>query len=553
MRNLGDRLQAFHVESTVASTVAATVAPAVASPVASSVRSRSAAAAAAPALRLPRPTLPDRIAFALAFAGNQFIKLACLTFGTFLAFFERLSPRALERGGRIRARAVFFRALKTVPGYARFVESCPARDSAIPETDKDSYIRPYRIEERCVGGRLPLHAVSIDESSGSTGIPYNWVRTDKERHQSHVFVSYFATYVYGKEPWITINAFSMGAWATGVNMGVAMTRNGVVKNTGPDIAKILHTLRFFGPGYRYVVAGYPPFLKHLIDAADAEAFPWTDFRISGLAGGEGMSEGLRDYLERRFARVYSGYGATDLEIGIAGETALTVAIRRLARDRADVREALFGADSRLPMLFQYNPLMHHVEVNANRELLFTINRSSILSPRVRYNVHDEGGVARFDELADRLSSAGVDVAALRRKCEAGRLRLPFLWVYGRRDYTVSVMGANIYPEDLEQCLYAEPELARVTRSFCLGLAEGTDGSVRPRFVFEVTDPISEPLRTAFADRIVRGLIALNADFREAWREYPETLVPVIELHRQGEGPFAADAGRIKQARLLKKT
>jgi hypothetical protein len=46
------------------------------------------------------------------------------------------------------------------------------------------------------------------------------------------------------------------------------------------------------------------------------------------------------------------------------------------------------------------------------------------------------------------------------------------------------------------------------------------------------------------------LVELNADFREAWREYPETLVPDIQLYRLGEGPFAADAGKIKQARLL---
>jgi phenylacetate-CoA ligase len=49
---------------------------------------------------------------------------------------------------------------------------------------------------------------------------------------------------------------------------------------------------------------------------------------------------------------------------------------------------------------------------------------------------------------------------------------------------------------------------------------------------------------------VPRLVALNADFREAWHEYPETLVPEIELYRLGEGPFAADGGKIKQVRFL---
>ena len=65
------------------------------------------------------------------------------------------------------------------------------------------------------------------------------------------------------------------------------------------------------------------------------------------------------------------------------------------------------------------------------------------------------------------------------------MRLPFLWIYGRLDFTISVMGANIYPEDLEHCVYADPELARMTRSFCQSLSEGPEGEVRPSFFFEI--------------------------------------------------------------------
>jgi phenylacetate-CoA ligase len=217
-----------------------------------------------------------------------------------------------------------------------------------------------------------------------------------------------------------------------------------------------------------------------------------------------------------------------------------------------VRAALFGADSRLPMLFQYNPLIHYVEVNDNRELLFTISRKSLLAPRVRYNVHDEGGVARYDEMQRRLAACGIDLDALGARPGTPRLRLPFFWVYGRRDYTVSVMGANIYPEDIEQCLYADQALARVTHSFCLGLAEGEGGEAHPRFMFEVgVEPTAE-LAALYRESMLKRLIALNADFREAWKEYPQAVTPVVELYALGTGPFAADAGRVKQARLLKR-
>ena len=497
---------------------------------------------------IPRPGIGEWARFAALVPINFLLQIACARFETFLALFERLTPGFLDWAGRWRARRAFYRAVRSVPAYREFLASAGFQHDSPPETDKENYVRRYRTEQRCVGGRLPERDVTIDESSGSTGTPYNWVRSGLERHQSHIFISFFAQYCYGTQPYVTINAFSMGAWATGINMGVAMARHGIVKCTGPDVEKILHTLRFFGPSYRYLIAGYPPFLKHLIDAAEAQGFAFEDFDLRALVGGEGMAEGLRDYLLRRFRSVFSGFGATDLEIGIAGETPVAVAIRRLCRERPDVRTALFGADSRLPMLFQYNPLMHYVEVNENRELIFTISRQSLLSPRVRYNVHDEGGVARFDDMQRRLAACGIDVAEL---CGDARLRLPFFWIYGRRDYTVSVMGANIYPEDIEQCLYADTDLAKITHSFCLALAEGARAAVNPKFIFEVDAEPTAELAATYRDSVLKNLIALNADFREAWQEYPETVTPVIELHRRGTGPFALDAGRIKQARLLK--
>jgi len=502
--------------------------------------------------RKPRPSLTERARFALLAPFNLIVKLACARFETFLALFERLTPALLDWTGRWRARTTFYRAAQRVPAYRHFLRSSGYRSGLPPETDKESYIKRYRTERRCVGGRLPQRDVTIDESSGSTGTPYNWVRSGLERHQSHIFISYFARYCYGTEPYVTINAFSMGAWATGINMGVALARNGIVKSTGPEVEKILHTLRFFGPRYRYLIAGYPPFLKHLIDAAEAQGFPFADFELRALVGGEGMAEGLRDYLLRRFRSVYSGFGATDLEIGIAGETPLAVAIRRLCRAQPGVRMALFGTDSRLPMLFQYNPLMHYVEVNENRELLFTISRKSLLSPRVRYNVHDEGGVARFDEMARRLTACGIDITALGAKEGRKQLRLPFFWVYGRRDYTVSVMGANIYPEDIEQCLYADPALSKITHSFCLALDESAGADVHPKFMFEVDAAPTAELSTLYREAMLRGLLALNADFRAGYQEYPEALTPIIELHPIAAGPFSSDAGRIKQARLLKR-
>lgn len=480
------------------------------------------------------------------------------SFTLFIGLFRTVPPPVLAWLGRVRAVRACDHAARRVPAYGEFlqahrVSAVDLENLRLPAMDKENYIKAFSSESRCLSGKSPMVDVAIDESSGSTGTPYNWVRSLRERHSSHTFISHFARYCYGREPWLTINAFSMGAWATGINVGIALQRNSMVKNTGPDLNKIFGTLEFFGPAHRYLVCGYPPFLKHLIDVALERGFPLERYSLMALLGGEGNSEGLRDYLSRYFTLVYSGYGATDIEIGVAGETSLSVAIRREARSHPRLREALFGNDSRLPMLFQYNPLMHHIVVNELGELIFTITRLNVLSPRIMYNIHDEGGVAPYPEVEERFRAAGMELRDLEIRSAVKPVPLPFLWIYGRKDSTVSVMGANIYPEDLEQCLYDEPDLARVTHSFCLSLHEGAGAAMRPCFSFEVTGEISPSLQAEFEARIVARLRSLNADFREAMAEYAESAAPRIELFPLGGGPFAADAGKIKQTRLVKAT
>ena len=514
----------------------------------------NAGAAAAQAHWTPaRKTIGDRVSEALLLPRDWSLRAAALSYPTFIHGLASLSPAYIERESRARARRALLRAVRRVPAYAQFLARHSTPADPVPETTKKNYIQSFPIESRCIDGRIPYTRVAIDESSGSTGTPFNWVRGDAERHHVHLLISYFSNYCFGRRPRITLNAFSMGAWATGVNMGLAMQGNSIVKNTGPDVAKILATLREFGPGLDYLVTGYPPFLKLLLDTARSEGFALQDYRLDALVGGEGMSEGLRDYLQRNFRNVFSGYGATDLEIAIAGETPLSVAIRRLARHDPAVRSALFGEDSRLPMVFQYNALTHHIEVNVQGDLLVTITRGDMLSPRIRYNVGDQGGVARYDHMAQKLAAMDIDLADFVGNADEPRLRLPFVWVHGRRDYTVSMMGANIYPEDLEQCLYADPALAELTRSFCLGLSDAQDGTTRPCFAFEIDAEPTADLQDRFATSITSRLHELNADYRAAFDEYPEAMTPEIQLHRLGAGPFAADRDRIKQTRVFRQS
>ncbi len=501
-------------------------------------------------------------------------KTVGLRYGWLTQLFKRTPPRLLSGLGQLRAERASWRAAKRVPAYRDFLEQAAVDPDdlfpfgilgRLPETEKRNYIDRYGLMERCVGGSVPYPGTTIDESSGSTGTPYNWIRGRREREVAHRNISFFARYAFGDGPLVTLNAFSMGAWAAGMNMSLWMTRHGIVKSIGPDIDKLLSTLTYLGPSYRFLISGYPPFLKHLLDEGARRGFPWDRYEVHGLVGGEGMTEELRDVLLERFRSVYSGYGATDIEIGMAAESPVSVALRRLARRRPDVREALFGDDPRLPMVFQYNPLIHFLEVNELGEIICTVSRLDLLSPRIRYNVHDEGGLLGFDTARERLAAFGCDIERLGERDETAGPRgplpwsrpipLPFLWVNGRRDATISVMGANIYPEDIETVVYRDLTLVPRLHSFLLSTVDDERGVPRPMVALELADMagVDDRWRAAMADQLRDGLTGLNIDYRSSIAEFPDAMQPIVTTYGLGEGPFAADATRIKQRRIIRPT
>ncbi|HET9084819.1 MAG TPA: hypothetical protein VFN41_10505 [Candidatus Limnocylindrales bacterium] len=494
-----------------------------------------------------------------------------LRYGWLTQLFKRTPPPILAGLGQLRAERAAWRAGKNVPAYREFLEEGAVDPDdlfplgilgRLPETEKKNYIDRYGLMDRCVGGDVPYPGTTIDESSGSTGTPYNWIRGRREREVAHRNISFFARYAFGPGRLVTLNAFSMGAWAAGMNMSLGMTRHGIVKSIGPDIDKLLSTLSYLGPSYRFLISGYPPFLKHLLDEGARRGFPWHDYEIHGLVGGEGMTEELRDVLLERFRSVYSGYGATDIEIGMAAESPVSVALRRLARHRPDVREALFGSDPRLPMVFQYNPLIHFLEVNELGEIVCTVSRLDLLAPRIRYNVHDEGGLLEFGKARERLADFGFDIERLGELAETAGPRgplpwsrpipLPFLWVNGRRDATISVMGANIYPEDIETVVYSDATLVPRLHSFLLSTVDDERGVPRPMVALELADlaGVDDRWRTAMADQLRDGLTRLNIDYRSSIKEFPDAMRPIVATYALGEGPFAADATRIKQRRIV---
>ncbi|GAA4149322.1 phenylacetate--CoA ligase family protein [Actinomadura keratinilytica] len=460
---------------------------------------------------------------------------------------------ALDRLAARHARMACAFAAVDVPAYRDFLRRSgarrPRRLADFPETSKRNYAGVYDEASRCQEGRLHRPGVIVDESSGSTGKPYNWVRGPRELKGIYRNAAGYIELVFPGRRLFVINAYSMGAWATGTTTGAALARIAMVKNTGPDLDKIVDTLEHFGPGYDYIVAAYPPFLKHLVDRLDALGFPWREYRIRGVVGGEGMTEALRDYLERRLEGVRSGYGASDLTIGMGAESAFTVWLRKRLAVDAELRRELLGEhEQRLPMIFHYNPLETYLEVNARGELLCTLTSKACLQPKLRYNVGDEARLHPLHRVREIIRRDPRRWAECRRATGGEKMALPLLFLFGRADSTISYMGANLYPQDVEYGLYeGNPYAADIAR-FCLSLEEQPDLESRPVVNIELREGADlDETAVARLARIcrdgVRGhLAAVSRDFAASLKEDPAAGDLRVRVFRPGEGPFAGAAG-----------
>lgn len=476
----------------------------------------------------------------------------------------------LERIARLNAWMICQQASLDVPAYQDYLVENDYEFTwwdlqNYPATNKQDYVTQYSEDDRCWNGTIETVGTVVDESSGSSGKPFNWMRSKKELDTVHRNVAGYVTFLFGSRDLFCINAFSMGAWATGTNTGLAMAKVAMVKNTGPDLEKIIDTLEHFGPGHTYLISAYPPFLKHLVDYMDndTERGPeyWDQFTLNGFVGGEAMTEGLREHVEKRFNRVYSGYGASDLTIGMAGETDVAVEIRKELTRNNDFRTALLGDDeSRVPMIFQYNPLETFLETTEDNELIVTINSSAVMSPRLRYNIGDEATLMSFDDMVNITRAFPHLAHRLSEAFKRQGMRLPFVLLFGRSDSTISYMGANIYPLDVENGLYRDERYAPLIDSFRIELRDTGALEMRPTLHIQLRGTSAaenldadqrEQMRTALTTGILEHLSAVSRDFKQSLEEDPSAADIRVELHDHGTGPFAEANKKIKNTYLMK--
>lgn len=389
-------------------------------------------------------------------------------------FFDALRVRTSadwSRAEKEHLLALFKRMAHGVPAYRRFlreqrVRSGDIRTKGIASAQvmtKKNYLHANTINDLLWRGSARSPQV-LTSTSGSTGKPTYFARSRAVDEQSSLIheLIFRASSLKKSEPTLVIICFGMGVWIGGLITYQAfelMSRRGYplsIITPGINKPQILKVLTDLAPHYgQIILAGYPPFLKDVIDEALASGISFDKHRVQLLFAAEAFTENFRDHLAEKagigdtLADAINIYGSADLGT-MAFETPLSILARRLAMKNKKLFADIFGGTTKTPTLAQYVPEFVSFEAR-DGEIL--ISGDSAM-PLIRYSIGDHGGVHTFDELVRRCKAHGIDLMKEARVAGISRhaYELPFVYVFERIDLATTLYGLQVYPETVKEVL-----------------------------------------------------------------------------------------------------
>jgi phenylacetate-CoA ligase len=412
----------------------------------------------------------------------------------------------------------------------------------LPKINKENYISRYSLPQLCNNGKVGSCDM-IAASSGSTGKPTFWPRfiTDELEIATRFEQIFHDSFHADTKPSLAVICFTLGTWVGGMfttNCCRHLAAKGypiTVITPGNNKTEILRIVQELGGNFEQVVLlGYPPFLKDVIDTGIANGMQWRQYHIKLVMAGEVFSEEWRNLVGERIGsqNLYddfaSMYGTADAGV-LGNETPLSICIRRFLAATPAAAKALFG-ESRLPTLVQYDPCSRFFEVE-DGNLLFSGNNGV---PLIRYSIFDQGGLITYTEMLEFLAEWGFNpITELEN--HRGIHQLPFVYVFGRSNFTVSYFGANIYPENvtvgLEQPIIRE----WVTGKFVIQVKEDADKNRFLSVVVELAPGVEdheEKILSIITAAILTQLLRLNSEFANYVPLQYQT--PLVELKPTGD-------------------
>jgi phenylacetate-CoA ligase len=465
---------------------------------------------------------------------------------------KRTSPPGFEK-----ALALFHSATRSVPAYRDFIVGqngirpkdiqTPEDFARIPEMTKENYLKRYPLAEMLWNGDLAT-ARFISMSSGSSGKPSSWPRGEISLRDSIELLRpiYTSSFHTDEKTTLCIIAFAMGTWIGGtyvLGASLALGEQGhkiTCVTPGINRDEIINILQTVAPQYQQVIiAGYPPFIKDVMDEALFQGVNLGALAVKFLLAGENISERMRSYLlahsqnEGCLDACICLYGTADAGI-MGNETPFSVLVRQRASEDPDLLDRLFPGAALLPTLVEYDPDLRYCEVNADNYLLFTIQTEL---PLIRYNLLDKGRLPAAEEMLSVLPSTDFPLQSGTARYQAH----PHIALYGRSDVAAMFYALNIYPENIKYGIEDECFSHLVTGKFLVETPydEATQEQsfhIRlelPRDIQGVSDKEAQ----ALSESVVNTLRKHNSEYNKLHKEIGQKALPILHFLPHGSPEF----------------
>lgn len=363
----------------------------------------------------------------------------------------------------------FRRAAAHVPAYRALLDEAgvdpasvrrPADVARLPLLDKANTFRRFPLRDLCVGGRIP-HPSAVLTSSGHSGVFAFGLSSLADEATLAARIDDLLDYLFAvrTRPTLLVNALPMGVKIRTLACSLGET------SVRPDMA--LGLVRGFAEDFDQVIlVGEAAFVKRLLEDGERGGVDWRRLRVHVIVGEEPLAENARKCIERML-----GSGPGDVETGLVcssmgiGEVGLNlffevppvaplIRLRRALHDDADLRQAVLGPATTVPMLFTYDPSRIGVEFTDGGRLVLSTLDPGLPIPLIRYAPGDHGAfLALPSRLYPILEKAGLPADVL--------ASLPIVVIQGR-GRCVRAAGGRVDPEQVKEGLYHEADLARLT-------------------------------------------------------------------------------------------
>lgn len=446
------------------------------------------------------------------------------------------TSKSWTRGAHAATLSLFKKMREKVPAYKEFLKKNKVRASNIkshkdleevPAISKKNYLRIMKFPKLFWNGSLATKQV-LTSTSGSSGQPVYFARSSEIDDESSLIHELFfrnSSLSLNKSTLVVV-CFGMGVWIGGVITYQAFEKLGrrgypiSVITPGINQSEILRILKDLAPNYdQIVLAGYPPFLKDVIDSANEQGIMPLKGKIALLFAAEMFSEKFREYVSKKagvenvFTDTMNIYGSADLGT-MAFETPLSIMARRVAAEYPALFKDLFKGTSKTPTFCQFIPTYTNFEEKDGE--LFVSGDSAM--PLLKYQIGDSGGVYTYDEVEKMFEKHGLSLKKEAKKYGLASFvrEMPFVYVYERTDLSTTLYGLQIYPEPIREVLlsprfqkYCTGKLTLITK-----FDTNQDQYLEINIESKPDRECSDVVRAELQSEIVKTLRMKNSEFRE---------------------------------------